>query len=255
MVIKYESPSVNKAASILNFLSRYKYSSSTLGEISTSLSINKSTCLRILKSLEEEKFVSYNSRTKQYSLGSYLVVLGSRAYELTKYLNLSKLFLERLVDSTSLTSVLFERVNQDRLVLISKEEPKKDLRVNISIGSKFPLTDVSYGMWILAYMEEEERSIYLSKGLRKVTPYTIVETDEYLLRLKKAKEDGYIVSFEEYVKGVVAISAPIFNHNSEVDLVIGCLGFSSMTTCEIDKAASIVKETAKEFNQMFQYSS
>lgn len=253
MVNKYEAPSVNKAAGILKLLSRYKYSSSSLGEISSALSINKSTCLRILKSLEEEKFVSYNPRTKQYSLGSYLVVLGSRAHEMTKYLNLSKLFLERLVQMTSLTAVLIDRVTDDRLIYISKEEPNGNHRVNVSIGNQFPLTEVSYGMWFLAYMEEEERSLFLSKGLRKVTPHTIIEKDQYLLKLKKGKECGYIVSVEEYAKGVIAISSPIFNNKGEVGLVIGCLGFSSMAKSEIEKAAKVVKETASEFNQMYQY--
>ncbi|MEH7255785.1 IclR family transcriptional regulator, partial [Neobacillus niacini] len=243
------------ASKILKLLSRYKYANSTLTQISDALEMNRSTCLRILKTLEEVDFVSFNAATKTYSLGSYLVILGSRAYEQIDYLSMSKSFLKRLTVETSLTSALVDRVSNDRLVYIAKEERAEAHRVNLSVGNQFKLTEISYGMWFLAYMDEKERMEYLSKGLRKMTPYTLTDVDQYLQKMEEAKEQGYLVSTDEYVMGISGVSAPIFNSEGGVGSVIACIGFSAMNQNEIENAVESVKRVASEFNEMlaFQY--
>ncbi len=247
---KYEAPAVFQASRVLKFLSRYKYGNSTLTQISETLGLNKSTCLRILKTLEEADFVSFNSFRKTYSLGPYLVVLGSRAFEQIDYLSLSKSFLKRLVDLTCLTSVLVDRVSNDRLVYVAKEEINEAHRINVSVGNQFKIAEISYGMWFLAYMNEKERMKYINKGLRQVTPCTITDVKEYIHKMELAKEQGYIVSNEVYVTGITGISAPIFKNSGEVGSVIACIGFSTMRQSEVQNAVESVMRVAKEFNEM-----
>ncbi|GIO23092.1 IclR family transcriptional regulator [Oceanobacillus sp. J11TS1] len=250
MATKYEAPAVIQASKILKLLSRHKFANSTLTEISNKLEMNRSTCLRVLKSLEEVKFVSYNSLTKTYSLGPYLVILGSRASEQIDHVSLAKTYLKQLVDMTSLTSILVNRISEDRLVYMVKEEINSGHRVNVSVGFQHYITEVSYGMWYLAYMDEKERMKYLNQGLRKLTPHTITDVDKYISRIEMAKEQGYIVSNEEYVMGTLGVSAPIFKSNGEISSIIACIGFSSMTQSEIDNAIDSVKKVSSEFNQM-----
>ncbi|WP_284035672.1 IclR family transcriptional regulator [Neobacillus sp. 114] len=244
----YHVPAVHHSVSILKLLSRYKYSNSTLAEISQALSISKSSCMRILKTLEEERMVSYNQSTKRYSLGPSLVVLGSRASEQIDYHSLAKPLLEKLTSETSLTSFLVERISGDRLMYIAKEESTGMIQIKISVGNRFPIKDVSYGKWFLAYMEENERDEILKGGLTQITPYTITDISEYIKTLDVIRKDGVLVSKEEYIEGVVAVSAPVFNSNRDIQLVIGTLGFSTyMTEKDIDAVVQKVKDTANEF--------
>ena len=89
---KSEVPSVEMAIRILDFLSRYKNKRSTLTEIHKKLGINKSTCLRVLRTLKKHKYVFYDESEKKYGLGVSLVVLGTRAAEFSDALEIVKPF-------------------------------------------------------------------------------------------------------------------------------------------------------------------
>ena len=77
--VRSEVPALESTIKILEYLSRYNHRASSLADICKDVNINKSTCHRILKVLENHNYVVYNEDKKQYSLGSSLVVLGARA--------------------------------------------------------------------------------------------------------------------------------------------------------------------------------
>src|SRR5690349_7129111 len=99
-------PSVNSSLRVLELLSTEEYKSSTLSEISSALSINKSTCLRILKTLLKKDFLQFNESTKRYQLGSYLIALGTRAKEINDYLSVAISYLPKICSQIGYTIVL-----------------------------------------------------------------------------------------------------------------------------------------------------
>lgn len=250
MTTKVEAPAVLQAANILKLLGKPKYANSTLTQISDALEINRSTCLRILKTLREVNFINFDAERKTYSLGPYLVILGSKAYEQIDYLAISRTFLKRLVDETSLTSALVHRISPDRLAYVSKEDSQDVHAVNISVGHQFPITEISYGMWYLAYMDEDERNEYLKKGLKPITKHTITDIDLYLKKMNQAKKDGYLCSINEYVEGICGFSAPIFNPNGEIAAVIACVGFSTVSEEQIETTLKSIKSVAEDFTAL-----
>lgn len=252
MGTKYYAPSVDTAAQILKHLSRYKTKKCTLTEISTALNINKSTCLRILKTLEVHNLVFYDTAIKKYSLGIYTAVLGSRAYENLDYLQYLRPYLEEAAQKSGLTAAFVQRITRDRMMFIAKEDPQNGIRLNVSIGNKFPITEVSYGKWVLAYSTEEEREEFLSKGLKKITEFSITEPEIYLQQLKEIKSYNVLVSIDEYRLGITAISSPVLDYSNNVFGVIAVIGMTStLSNHDIKNISSQIKEISERCSLNF----
>ncbi len=116
-------------------------------------------------------------------------------------------YLERLTKETGMTSVLVNKIGEDKLAIIAKVEAS-DFGVSVSVGRHFSITDGSFGMCILAYMEKEEREYYLNqkKGLKTYSEEEVqlIERD-----INHIREDGFYITYGEYIKGLCGIAAPI----------------------------------------------
>lgn len=239
---KYQVPILISTGEILQYLSRGKTSNSTLSEISTSLDINKTSCFRILRTLLEMNYVTYNESSKKYSLGPYLVLLGSRALDKIDYLSKAKKYLKNIAKETGFNSAIVQKVSDERLGFMAKEEVENTPQVSISVGRQFPLTYTSFGKCYLAYNKEEERRFLFTSGLEQRTKNTITDIDEYLKELDEVKKKGFALSYEEYLEGISVASAPVFDANGEVLLVLCCVGISVQLNKEkLEESGKIVK--------------
>ncbi len=247
---RYHVPVIVNTGRILQYLSNDQNQKSSLSEISQALDISKSTCFRILRTLEDMNFVSYDKQSKRYSLGSYLVVLGSRALDQLDYLTLGKKYLQNITEETGFTTAIVQKVGFDRVTYISKVEANSAVRLSVSIGRQFRITNVSYGKCFLAFAPEKVRADILSKGLEKLTEHTITDIDQYLDELNLVRKRGYATSKEEYLPGVNAVSAPVFRPDGDVLMVICCLGISSnLPEDKMHEIGRKLADTAKELTK------
>lgn len=250
---RYHVPVIVSTGRILQYLSNQENQKSSLSEISQALNISKSTCFRILRTLEDMNYVSYDKQTKRYSLGSYLVVLGSRALEQLDYLTLGKKYLRSVTQETGLTTAIVQKIGTERVVYIAKVEANSAVRLSVAVGRQFHITKVSYGKCFLAFAPEKERMEILSKGLEKLTENTITDIDQYLEELNLVRKRGYATSKEEYIRGVNAVSAPVFRPDGQVLMVICCLAiaphFPEDKMHEIGRRlAAIAKDLTKQLD-------
>ena len=149
----YFVPSVDTAARALAMLTRYRTQSATLSEITTALGVSKTTCLRVLKTLQAHGLLAYDEAEKRYSLGYYCVVLGARAQESLDYLAALRPLMRECATRTGLTDAFAQRVPGDRMMYVATEDGGNPMHINVSVGNRFPITDVSYGKWVLAFAD------------------------------------------------------------------------------------------------------
>jgi IclR family KDG regulon transcriptional repressor len=246
--VDYQVPSVALAARILKMLSRYKYRSCSLKEIAEKLEVNKTTCLRVLRTLEKEDFVKYDPDTRRYSLGPYLIPLGTRASELNDTVASAMSELQSVAAATGMTTVLVKRLKDDRLIYIgSAEPPGEGVRIAVSVGQQFPITGAAFGRCFLAFDTEEAWQHFIQAGLRAYTPHTVTDPDKFIEILREVRRQGYAVSHSELTPGISAIAAPIFNRAGGVELVMACLVMTSQLTPEREEAAiqTLLQSTRK----------
>lgn len=217
------TPSVDLAARALKLLTRYNTARATLTEITSHLDVSKSSALRVLRTLTAHGLVHFDPETKKYSLGTYALILGARAEENIDYMSMVRELLATAAEQTGLTSVFVQRVGDERMMYVAKRDAPDSYGVTVSIGNQFPITDVSYGQWLLAYLPETEREKILANGLRRVTDATTTDRQTYLEQVERIRHEGVLVSRGEYVPGIVATSAPILTAQHELLGVLATL--------------------------------
>lgn len=253
---KSEVPALEAAIKILEYLSRYNRKERSLSQISKNLSINKSTCHRILKVLNHYRYVSFDEETKQYTLGSYLIVIGSRASEFIDYLKLAKPHLKWVCEQTGLTSILLEPISHDRLMYVAKEEYElsdNPYQMTVKLGQHFPLTSASFGKCYLAFVEEDRRKEIIQKvNFKQFTDKSITDYETFTDSLNEVREKGYAVSFEEHTSGVFGVAAPIFNTYGNITMVIACIGFANGVNDDfISFCSDKLKEASRRYMEVY----
>lgn len=244
----YSVPALENAFGILTLLSRKRFRESTVTEIANALSLSPATCYRILQSLEKQAIVRYLEDKKRYTLGPYLVVLGERAKEHLDYISIIVPYLESLTKETGMTSFLVNKISDEKVAIVSKLEAS-DFGVSVSIGRHFSIVDGSFGMCFLAYLDKESRDYYLAqeRGLKSFSDEDIAVMDE---NIEKIKQEGYYITYGEYIKGMCGIAAPIISSGNTVDLSISLIGSTSQYEIEdLQKRAILLKDAANEISK------
>ncbi len=200
----YTIPSVAAAMRILRWLMDRR---GTLSQISTALSLSKSTTYAILKTLQGG-VVAYDDATKCYRLGVELLRLGEAAAGQLEIIAPVKPVLRLLVDETNLTGIMAQRVN-DHLVVAHKEDGRSEIRATMSLGHMVPPGVGAMGKVFAAFAHPERSSARTSTAA-----------------LEEIRKRGYATSRQEYRLGVNAVAAPVFNHRDEVVLVLCLIGFA-----------------------------
>lgn len=234
----YHIPSVELAAKILKLLSRFRYQACTLTQIAEQTGANKTTCLRVLRTLEAEDFIHLDAESKRYRLGQYLIPLGNRALQLNDLVARATALLPQVVAATNLTTVLVQRLHDDHLIYIASEEPPSDVKISVSIGQQFPFLGAGFGRCFLAYEDERAWHEVISQGLIEYTPNTITDADVFIEVLRDIRRRGVHVSHGGLLQGVSSVAVPIFDSSGTVELVMACLATTGELTDE--KAAQVV---------------
>lgn len=251
---KYSVPAVASAFKMITLLSRKKYQSSTLTEISNALSINPTTCYRVLYELQELSVVKYDPRNKRYTLGPYLVVLGERAKEHLFDLSLINAHLEKLTATTGITSFLVSRVGRNRSAIVSKVEGD-NFGVKVSVGRHFDLADGAYGKCLIAYASPEDLE-YSLQNSERISHFSKQELKGFKQELLEVKKNGYAVSYNETIKGIFGVGAPIVNFNDQVEMSIAFAGVCAQYQRDelkplIDLISIAARDISSELNKEF----
>ncbi|TQM10101.1 IclR family transcriptional regulator [Pseudonocardia kunmingensis] len=222
--LRYRSPAADLAARTLKLLSRYRTSCLTLAEIAAELQVPKTSCLRVLRTLQAHGLLGYDEAGQRYSLGEYAVVIGSRAAEGLDPLTRVRPLLAAASRATGLTAAFVQRVAGDRMMYVAKHEHPGGGGVSVSVGNRFPVTSVSYGKWVMAFAHDEERERLLAAGLPRITAATTTERAQYLRQVDALRVGEILESRAEYVHGIYAVSCALVDARHELAGVLVVLG-------------------------------
>lgn len=252
--MSFQVPAVVKTASILRYLQRnLDPEKCTLSQIARAVEIHKSTCTNILRTLEEEELVDYDSISKSYRLGIGLIGLGAVASMGRNLIQLAYQHMEQLVREARFTCVACERIRTGEFIVVSKVESPLDLKLTIDLGQRFPPTAPVVRRAYLAWQSKAEIEADIAKfGLPVFTPSTVSNLQTFLQRLQDVRDRGYDDSIGEYYAANTAISAPVFDPNGKVVLVLCMVVLASeITEAELPLAGERVKRAAEEITHAF----
>jgi IclR family transcriptional regulator, KDG regulon repressor len=206
----YNAPVLKKGIEILRLITR---TDEPLGvsEIARRLAIVKSTALGILKSLEEEGFVAQDSISKKFVAGSALYQFSREALKSMELPVVAKPFLQRLVELVDETVILAARDEDDTIRVLEVAEPKKELKITVPVGTRFPFYTGAFVKAFFSQMNNDEIARFVAENpLPQYTDNSITRLEDLMNQVDKARQQGYATDSEEYRIGVKAIASLVF---------------------------------------------
>src|SRR6056297_1190745 len=221
--------SVEKTIEILNCLSNAQ-GSLGVTEISSKLSIPKSTIHRLLSILLRHSIVSKDKETSKYMLGVQLLKYSNSFYNSFDLQSNSKQILKQACNKTGLTTFL--SIWQDGrgvcIDSISTSRNPNSHHLFVEVGKIMPFHCASSAKILLANQSPEEIFRVVNQdALRKYTYKTIVDPIKIIKHLNEIKSKGFAICDEELEEGIRGVSAPIKNINGKVVASITITGLVS----------------------------
>ncbi len=238
----YRVQVLDRAASLLETLSRQQGDSS-LAELCAALQLHKSTVHRLLRVLEQHRFVDKSPETGRYRLGLKLFELGSKAIDRFDLRAHSRRHLNQILNETDET-VHFCILDQGEVLYVEKMEPQRSVRMASSVGRRALAYCTAVGKAMLAELSEAEvNEIIRRRGLRPMTRNTITTPAELKAELHSIRSRGYAVDDEENEEGVRCVGAAVRDYSGRPVAAISVSGPTFRVTLE--KVPVIAKSVIK----------
>jgi IclR family transcriptional regulator, pca regulon regulatory protein len=201
----------------------------SLKEIAESLGANKSSVYRFTNTLVELNYLKKDPQTKLLSLGQRAYLLGLSLVNSFSLLDVVRPFIDEVRErlNISIDSCVLEGEYLLQLYFrAAKDAPTYQAHIiNPAIHCS------GLGKAILAFLPDDERTALLGHlRLVKRTDNSITDKRVLLADLERARERGYAINNEEYIKGLITIATPFFNLES--GRPVGAVSFDFLTIQE-----------------------
>ena len=245
------APMVERAFRLLDLLSVTE-EGLTLSNLARSLNMSKSSIHGLLKTLESSGAIE--------QLEDRRFVLGPRIYDLAQtYIQRAGLrhfalpAMHRLASITGET-VCLGRVEQKGVRIIDwvvDEGEQAGLHIAIRRGMRIPLLAGAFGAFVLATWPLAQRENYLrTHPLTRFTEHSIIDPQQFLVRMEEVVHTGISIDHEEYLDGVNAVSAPLYGTGNALVAFLWIVGFTTRFKDEVlDRAAQHLRFEAETISK------
>jgi IclR family transcriptional regulator, KDG regulon repressor len=223
-------------------------------EIARMVNLSSSAAGRLLAALKEMGILSQNPDTRAYSMG-VRVLSWANVYNSTLDVRIKAISAIAELHDTTLETISLYILEGDERVCIERLESPQSVRIVQRIGRRLPLYAGSAGKAILAFLPlDRQEEILTHTQLAPLTPKTI--TDPTILRdeIKKAREQGWAISFGEWVEDAAGVAAPILRRGGQVVGALAISGPTSRFTAEnVARYCGEVKRVAAQISDSLGY--
>lgn len=200
------SQSVGRALAILTRLGQ---GPGTLDDLSQTLGVHKSTVLRLVRTLEDERFVRRDERHR-FSLGSRLFELGRSSLESYGVRDAAQPHLEVLAHVTGGQAVHLAVLEGARPVYVAKVESTSSVRMYSRLGVTASLHATAVGKVLASDLPVARLDqVLAATDLEAYTPQTITRADEYRAELEQVRRQGWARDAAEHEPFVNCVGAPV----------------------------------------------
>ncbi|HCJ56275.1 IclR family transcriptional regulator [Lutispora sp.] len=227
----------------------------SLEEISQNFSISKSTAYRMLQTLTYCGFLKQNEKTKDYSLDTKSLELGSTYLRQIDLRHVAEPILSSV--SKQITETITLAVPKEKYaVFIDRfENPSQNVKLYCDIGKTLPYYCGAIPKAIFACFSDDNIQNYLNETeLKPLTNKSIINKDQLLKDISMTRDLGYSFSDQEVDIGVSAVGAAIMDYTGNP---VGGIAFADLsitfTEEKIKYLGNLVKETADKIGYKMGY--
>lgn len=200
---------VLKALKVLEFVAE-RGRTVTLSDVTSSVRLPKTTAFRYLRTLAAAGLVTHHPADDRYEIGPRLRAWSQPDQRIER---LRRLVLPVMAD---LGRTFNETVNlgiqsQGAVIYIEMIESNRSLRMQARIGERHPLHSTALGKAILAYLPEDERTLFLAQPLLRMTLRTVTDGALLAQQLRQIVRRGFAIEVGENEEGSMCIGVPILD--------------------------------------------
>jgi IclR family pca regulon transcriptional regulator len=199
----------------------------SLSEIARRVGFNKTSVFRYLSTFCALGYLHKNERTRLYQIGARTMAMSYGFLQRADIVQMVKPLVDEVHKRFDL-HVDVGILQGGSIYLVYRRESKDTLAFrHFTTGSG--LYYLATGKAAMAFGDKEQVKALLGRlRLEPKTGRTIIDRKQLLRELEEVRRRGYAFNDEEFVPGLVAIGAPIFNlHSSQV---VGGVSFDAATT-------------------------
>lgn len=188
----------------------------SVSDLSEALDIPASSTHRVLKSLQDNHFVTQDADTRKYRLSYKLYSICSGMKEQNSLIMLARPYMRMLAEEISKPVVLCV-LSGEKIINLDCIENSNASVYMVKTGEELPLYSTSAGRVFAADMQPEKARKILEKEPRyKATPYTKTDVEELEQELARIRVQGYSVIDEELQLGIQGVSCPIRDYRGKI---------------------------------------
>ncbi len=232
-------PALENAIAIISYLNGRAPRPASLAEITAALSISKSHCHALLKTLAHFDWLAFDPETKVYRLQSGILSDASSLLN-APILGIIRPHLAALVERVHVPCLLCEPLDDGSFVLVDRFNTLHVMELSFPVGHRFQ-RDASVQMRAyLAWQTPEDIDKWMQQSIPvRHTDRTPLSSAEIRAEIGATRRRGYARSVGEFSKGLMAITLPIFDRTGRVVHVFSCC---SLTEVIEPREPEIVRE-------------
>src|SRR5699024_441032 len=181
----------------------------SLDELVDTMTVHKTTVLRLLRTLESERFVRRDGQHR-YSLGSRLLELGTNSLQQHTIRTIALPHLNKLGRRTQGQTIHLAAYETDHAVYIAKVDSTNPVRMYSRIGLAAPLHATAVGKVLTSELPARDlRQALAATDFRPFTSRTITDPTTYRTTLAQVREQGWAEDAAEHEDFINCIAAPV----------------------------------------------
>ncbi|BBO67860.1 IclR family transcriptional regulator [Desulfosarcina alkanivorans] len=248
----YFSKSLEKGLKILSLFNR-ETPVLTQSEIAKTLALNMTSTYRYINTLVELGYLEKDAKTKEIRPSILCLLFCANLMRATDHLRMIKEVVNRIHKEKNISIDVAFAVD-DTLVRIYYRGADETLTYSLPDFSKNCLHNTALGKAYLSSLPDDliaekiENMVLTGKTEKTITDKAVLLAD-----LKKAKGRQYAMSEEEYLPGLITISAPLFDPLTGKGVGAVCFDFSVLQHSAQDveaKYGRLIRETAGTLSEL-----
>lgn len=222
----------------------------TLTDLCRSTGLAKATAFRLLKTLENRGYLTYDASTGLYYLGPSMTKAAYTVVSHSEVVRVARPLLETLAKTTTETVVLATWM-ADRTLTLDYVLTSRPFRPYVEAGQMLGGLRNAHTKVFLAFLPDDERAQVIARASQEEDAPIDVERLEK--RLQLVRMEGVAYDLEERARGISAAAAPVFDAVGRVRATIGVIAPAERFVIHINTYLGPLKETALTLSRELGY--
>jgi DNA-binding IclR family transcriptional regulator len=197
--------------------------SSGVSEVARTTGLAKSTCSRILSSLDELGIVERVDEAGRYVIGPGLRALAAAGAPVGTLRDLAEPYLRELAGRLG-ESVALAVMDGGEGLYVTQVAAPGPVQVTDWTGQRFPLHTIAAGQAFMGLWADEQVAKYAADGLAEYTEHTVTTLVELRQRVGQVRRRGVAWTVGEFSEEISGVAAPVCDPDGEAVASVSIYG-------------------------------